>query len=85
MGTADNQNTTLNKQIAEGSTLFDFFGSLAGQYPDFREKIFDPQTGQISDQVMIILNGRLIQSRDFQRTLMNDKDTLILSPVLVGG
>jgi hypothetical protein len=85
MGTADNQNLTLKKEINDGATLFDFFSTLAGQYPDFCEKIFNPQTGQISDQVMVISNGRLIQAVDFKITLMKDKDTVILSPVLVGG
>jgi molybdopterin converting factor small subunit len=85
MGTADNQNQTMKKQINQGVTLFDLFSDLAGQYPDFCQKVFDPKTGQISDQVMIIVNGRLIQAKDFKATVMNDKDAIILSPVLVGG
>jgi molybdopterin converting factor small subunit len=85
MGTADNQNQTLKKQLIEGTTLFDLFSDLAIQYPDFGRKVFDPQSGHLSDQVMIIVNGRLIQERDFKSTPMNNKDSVILSPVLVGG
>jgi molybdopterin converting factor small subunit len=85
MGTADNQNQTLKKQLKEGSTLFDLFSDIAGQYPDFCQKVFDPKSGQVSDQVMIIMNGRLIQVKELKSTVMNDKDTVILSPVLVGG
>jgi molybdopterin converting factor small subunit len=85
MGTADNQNQTLKKQLKDGATLFDLFNEIAGQYPDFSQKVFNPQNGQVSDQVMIIVNGRLVQVRDFKSTLMNDRDIVILSPVLVGG
>jgi hypothetical protein len=85
MGTADNQNQTLKIQLEEGATLFDLFSRVAGQHPEFKEKIFDPQTGQISDQVMIIANGKLIQVKEFNFTILKDKDTVVLSPVLVGG
>jgi hypothetical protein len=85
MGTADNQNQTLKKEIKEGSTLFDLFSSIAEQFPDFCEKVFDPKTGQLSDQVMVIMNGRLIQAKELNSTTMKDKDSVILSPVLVGG
>jgi molybdopterin converting factor small subunit len=85
MGTADNQNQTIRKEVKEGSTLFDLFSAIAAQYADFRQKVFDPKTGQISDQVMVIMNGRLIQAKEFKSVIMNDKDSVVLSPVLVGG
>jgi molybdopterin converting factor small subunit len=85
MGTAVNQNQTSKKQLQEGATLFDLFTQIAAEFPEFKEKVFDPQSGQISDQVMIIANGRLIQVKDFKSTVLKDKDTVVLSPVLVGG
>lgn len=85
MGTADNQNQTLSHHLKESASIFDLFSALAACYPDFRQKVFDPQSGKFSDQVMIIVNGRLVQEKDFKTTLLNDKDKVILSPVLVGG
>jgi molybdopterin converting factor small subunit len=85
MGTADNQNQTLKLPVKEGASLFDLFSEMAGQYPGFREKVFDAQNGRFSDQVMIIVNGQLIQLKEFKSTILKDKDSIILTPVLVGG
>jgi molybdopterin converting factor small subunit len=85
LGQADNQNLALDKELKEGLTLLDLFKSLAGQYPVFGQKVFNLQTGQIDDQVMIIVNGRLIQFKDFKSTVMHDQDSITLSPMLVGG
>ncbi len=85
MGMADNQNQTLTPRIKDGATVFDLFSDLAAQYPEFCRKVFDPQSGKFSDQVMIIVNGRLVQDKDFKSTVIHDNDKVILSPVLVGG
>jgi len=85
LGAAGNANQTIKMEINEGATLFDLFNQVAERFPEFKQKVFDPQNGQISDQVMIISNGRLMQVKDFNSTVLNDKDSVILSPVLVGG
>ena len=85
MGTADNQNQTLKPKIVAGMTVHDLFAGLAERYPEFRDKVYNPGTGEFSDQVMVILNGRLVQAKEFRQTQLHDKDNLTLSPVLVGG
>ncbi|HSW57496.1 MAG TPA: MoaD/ThiS family protein [Dehalococcoidales bacterium] len=85
MGTTDHQNQTLSQPVRAGATIHDLFSELAQKYPDFKEKVFDPHSDKFSDQVMVIVNGRLIQYREFKTSVINDKDKIILSPVLVGG
>jgi sulfur carrier protein ThiS len=85
LGTGDNQHQKLSRKVRPGTTVYDLFAGLANDFPEFREKIFNPDTGKFSDQVLVILNSRLVQSQDFANTIINDKDHLSLSPVLVGG
>ncbi len=85
LGTADRPNQTASKQLQEGATVYELFSELAGQYPDFREQVFNPETGKLTDQIMIILNGRLVQEHEMKSTRLNNKDKITLSPVLVGG
>jgi hypothetical protein len=85
MGTADNQNQTLKREIKGGTTLKDFFCGIADEFPVFREKVFNPQNGQFSDQVMVIMNGHLVQSGQFGTIVMRDNDLVVLSPILAGG
>jgi sulfur carrier protein ThiS len=85
MGTADNQNQTVKSKIVPGMTVHDLFAGLAERYPEFLDQIYNPATGKFSDQVMVILNGRLVQAKEFRQAQLQDKDSLTLSPVLVGG
>jgi molybdopterin converting factor small subunit len=76
---------TLRKQVKPGITLYELLAELADQFPEFRKQVFNPETGQLSDQVMIIFNSRLVQVDGLKTTIINDKDSIALSPVLVGG
>ncbi len=68
-----------------GMTIHDLFAGLAARYPQFRIQVYDPETGKFSDQVMVILNSRLVQVREFRETQLAENDTITLSPVLIGG
>lgn len=85
LGAAANENQKIKKQVKADSTVYDFFNELAENNPKFCEEVFNPQTGQLSDQVMIIMNGKLVQSADLRTTRFKDNDKITLSPVLVGG
>lgn len=84
-GSTDKPNRTLRRKVKPGTTIYTLFTELANQYPEFRKNIFDPNTGRLNDQVMVIINSRLIQSTDMKDVEVQDKDNIILSPVLVGG
>ncbi len=85
LGTTNVPKQTLDEKIEPGSTVHDLFAVIAAKQPEFRENVFDPASGKFSDQVMVIVNRRLVQPGEFKQTELQDKDTVILSPVLVGG
>ena len=84
-GSTDKPNRTLKRRVKPGTTIYALFTELADKYPEFRKNIFDPNTGRLNDQVMVIINSRLVQGADMKDVEIRDKDNIILSPVLVGG
>ncbi len=76
---------TLEKEIGEGTTLGDLFADLALSYTDFRKAVFDPDIRKVSDQIMIVLNGSLLQVSDIAEVKPNDGDSVIILPVYSGG
>lgn len=75
----------LEKEIHEGATLCDLLADLASNYRNFRNAVFDPDTREISDQVMIILNDSLLQFMDVMEAKLSNGDRVILALVLSGG
>lgn len=85
LGEESSQGNIAKREIKSGATLGEFFTSLAEKHPDFRKFVLDPSTGVMNDEVVIILNNKLVQYSDAKGTVMQDQDTITLSPVLVGG
>ena len=85
MGQRTNRTRKLKKKVPAGATVYDLFSEVAASYPEFRKQVFNPDTGILSEQVMVIMSGKLLQSADLKNTPLNDNDKLVLSPVLVGG
>ncbi len=75
----------LEKEIGEGTTMGDLLADLAPSYNNFRNTVFDPDTGEISEQVMIILNDSLLQFPDVAEAKLNNGDRVMLALVFVGG
>lgn len=70
------------EKIEENCTVASVLENLAGRYgKDFNE-IIDPKTGQISTEVLVMLNGRVIRATD---TRLKDKDVFIITLPLGGG
>ena len=85
LGVSERGSNLLKKKVPEGTTLRAFFTELANSHPEFRKLVFDPGTGSMNDEVVIMLNNRLVQFNDTADTKISDKDTITLSPVLIGG
>ena len=49
----------LEKETGEWATIGDLLADLAFGHTDFRKAVFDPDTGKVGDQVMVVLNGSL--------------------------
>ena len=85
LGKSAKPNRLFRKKVAAGTTLFDLFAKLAARHPDFRDKVYNPATGVINEQILVIVNNRLVQARNFRQTELYDRDTITLSIVLAGG
>lgn len=75
----------LEKEIGEEATIRDLLTDLAFSYADFRKAIFEPDTGKVSDEVLVVLNDSLLQFTEVTEAKLNDGDTIILLPVYSGG
>ena len=85
LGMPENSNGVIEKEIEDGTTLDSIFTELAGAHPEFRKLIFDPDKGQLSDQVLVIFNDRLLQLKDLKETRISPRDRVVISPILAGG
>ena len=75
----------VEKEVAEGTTVAGYFAQLAEKHPEFRRLIYDPEAEMINDEVVIIYNDRVELFSKIKDRVISEKDTLTLSPVLVGG
>jgi len=85
LNTQDSDLLILEKEIGEGTTIGDLLADLAFSYADFRKVVFNPDTGKVGDQVMVILNHNLLQSQEVAQAELNDGNSIIILPVYSGG
>lgn len=74
-----------DKDINEGATIGDLLTDFALNYSGFRQVVFDPDIGRVSDQVLIFVNDSLLQFPDMTEAELSDGDHIILLPVYAGG
>lgn len=76
------KNRTIVKDIDENSTVASVIAELAKKYgQDFKE-VIDKDSGKITNEFLIILNGKNIRAIDEK---LKDKDVLIFTLPLGGG
>ena len=65
--------------MEEGATLKDVIGRLADKYgKDIENRILEEN--RISDDALVILNGKSIRAADVRSVLMRNGDSLALAP-----
>jgi len=74
-----------DKDINEGATIGDLLTEFASNHADFRQVVFDPDIGRVSDQVLVFINDSLLQFPDMTEAKLSDGDRIILLPVYAGG
>ncbi len=73
------------KNIGEGATIRDLLAELASGHTDFGKAVFNPETGKLSNQVMLILNDSFLHFSDVTEIKLNDGDSIVMIPVYDGG
>lgn len=75
----------LEEDIEEGEKVQDLLRGLVRRYPKVGKLVFDVKAGAPAEDVMIGLNGRLIQLENEAETRLTDGDKLMLFPIFQGG
>ncbi len=75
----------IENEIEEGATIGDLLVDFACSHTGFRKVLFNPDAGEVSEQVLVILNGSLLQEPEVAETELNDGDSITLLPVYSGG
>jgi molybdopterin converting factor small subunit len=83
-GSAQSGPIVIEEAIRNGETLSDLLNRLSEQVPQFREKIFDPATQRISDEMALVINDR-IHSPHLLATKLQDGDRILFFPYIAGG
>ncbi len=73
------------KEIKEGSTIGSLLSNIASDYADADKVIFDEGTGQISGELLIVLNNNLLQLPESINVKLSDGDRIMLLPIETGG
>jgi hypothetical protein len=85
MGAQGSDQFILEKEIEEGAKIGDVFDELASDEPDFRKMVYNPEIGNVSDQIHVVLNGQLLTLTEAIETELHDGDLLFLITVFTGG
>ena len=86
LGIRGNNSYTFEKKVEAGTTLLTVFTDLARDYPEFREKVYNPETGKLSR-----IRSYYLLTRDWPSLIRLNhlhsmiKMTISLVPVIIGG
>jgi len=85
LGVHGNAYHIFEKKVEPGTTLVVVFNDLAREYPEFKKMVYNPETGKLSDQVLLLINQKLARLDQLKASPLNDKDAISLMPVIFGG
>ncbi len=75
----------LRVSIREGETIPGMARQLAAEHQIFRRLLFEEANQEFGANVLVILNGALVNPHDRAETLLKDGDEVMLLPVMDGG
>jgi hypothetical protein len=59
--------------------------AAASDYNTFGKLVINPETREISDEIIVILNDNLIQHQDIPKIELNNGDVVKLALMFIGG
>ena len=72
--------------LKEKATVHELLIFLANKYGEtFRKSVYDPQDNELKPYHIVSINGLLLNQIDGMKTVLKDKDRVILMPVVSGG
>ena len=75
----------LNMDLEDESTIKNLFSKLFEKYGEDIKKLLIKKTGDLNDQVVIMVNEKNIRSLDNLDTKIHNNDEIIFLPAIAGG
>lgn len=75
----------LEKEIGAETTIGALLAELTSSYDGFRQVVFNPDVGQVSEQVLVFLNDKLLPDLEVTQAKLSDGDSIMLLQVFSGG
>jgi MoaD family protein len=72
----------INRKLSGNATLKEVLDNLAQEYGKDFKNIVDPKTGQVSVEMLVMVNGQSIRKLD---TKLKDQDVIMISVPVGGG
>ena len=72
----------INRELKGNTTLGEVLDNLAKEYGKDFNALVDPKTGQVSVDMLVMLNGQSIRKLDTQ---LKDQDVIMISVPVGGG
>ena len=74
----------LNKEVKEGTTIDELLAEMVVTCPGFRESVYNPDAGLVTEQIVVALNSRLLTFREISHKHLRDGDTIDILPLYYG-
>jgi sulfur carrier protein ThiS len=71
--------------VSEGQTIADMARQLAAESNVFRKVVFDREEMEFGANVLVVLNGVIVNPNDRSETLLREGDEVLLLPIMDGG
>lgn len=68
-------------ELEKGSTVYDLIKKMADKYGKrFKDRVFIPGTETVSEDVTIVLDGRVVPVDEAGSTVLNEASRVVLMP-----
>ena len=71
--------------VSENESLYQILSRLTVESGAFRGAIFAEKTAVIREDILIVLNGRIVRPSEFSSMKIQDDDEISFLPLLAGG
>ena len=76
---------SMHEKINDGETLKDFFCELARKNLLIQENVFDQSRGEFHDQIIVVINNKLVPPPQALFSKLSDGDIVVILPPIAGG
>jgi molybdopterin converting factor small subunit len=75
----------LEMKVNADTTVRDVLEDVSAQNPDFKEVLFNAQTGRVAGHIAVILNGTMLELKGGLDAKLGPGDTIQVMPGFSGG